>query len=379
MRYLEKNSAGKSNFLSGMKFFYDLVAKSDNYTGSLSKEIIEPHTHWGNSSMPIELELTFLLDGVKHQYGFVLSPDADILEEWLYIYPNKRAQMLFTRNSHEFNFGRSLKGSPSSVLRKDDMQYKALFLGHASRYVPQLKTIHAYIKKLFCFVDEDNKREAIRGLLHNETLRQALTCFLYASDFELSNVEIQDITPHYPKGVGAAQTDLNLKLVKSTELAFRDSVHNKLILWSDLPIGAKEAIATFCLLHQEFNRQNPRFIVIDNYGEGLHPAVCDAILDLVHDSEFNITGSQVLLATQQVNVMNWLDRGQVWFVEFIRPDISANEKRRSILTPLSDYEKRKGEWLSMGYLVGRYGAVPYIMTYDMAHSANIHSNAVEQP
>ncbi len=51
-----------------------------------------------------------------------------------------------------------------------------------------------------------------------------------------------------------------------------------------------------------------------------------------------------------------LDRGQVWLTEKDRQTEAAS------LTPLSEYRPRKDEALMRGYLGGRYGGVPVVVS-----------------
>ena len=44
---------------------------------------------------------------------------------------------------------------------------------------------------------------------------------------------------------------------------------------------------------------------------------------------------------------------QIWFAE-------KNEARATIIYPLLDYSPRKNENLERGYLLGRYGAIPFV-------------------
>ena len=57
-----------------------------------------------------------------------------------------------------------------------------------------------------------------------------------------------------------------------------------------------------------------------------------------------------------------LHRDQVWFVE-------EDEEGASRLYPLTDFKPRKFENLERGYLQGRYGAIPFIVSQMVTRDA----------
>ena len=53
---------------------------------------------WGpKRSEPSLFEVTALISGVRHQYGFLVN-DECVLEEWLYAWPNRKKQVWFERD-----------------------------------------------------------------------------------------------------------------------------------------------------------------------------------------------------------------------------------------------------------------------------------------
>ncbi|MEW6166492.1 MAG: hypothetical protein AB1651_02140 [Pseudomonadota bacterium] len=52
-----------------------------------------------------------------------------------------------------------------------------------------------------------------------------------------------------------------------------------------------------------------------------------------------------------------LRRDQVWFVE------KPPREQESVVYPLTDFSPRKNEALERGYLMGRYGALPFLSEF----------------
>ena len=86
----------------------------------------------------------------------------------------------------------------------------------------------------------------------------------------------------------------------------------------------------------------------------LHPLITKLII-----KEFNSirnTKGQLIFTTHDTNLLSSkiFRRDQIWFTE------KDNENGVSDLYPLSDFSVRKQENVEKGYMLGRYGAVPFI-------------------
>ena len=71
---------------------------------------------------------------------------------------------------------------------------------------------------------------------------------------------------------------------------------------------------------------------------------------------YNKNGAQLIFNTHDTNLLklNILRRDQIWFTE------KDDKSGISDLYPLSDFSVRKTENVLKGYMLGRYGAVPFI-------------------
>ena len=94
-------------------------------------------------------------------------------------------------------------------------------------------------------------------------------------------------------------------------------------------------------------------VFIDGLDAGLHPHAGEAVLRLFCCPRSNRNGAQLVATTHDTHLMKSpvLRRDQVWFTE-------KNPDGATELYPLTDLRTRKGDNLELGYLQGRYGAVP---------------------
>jgi AAA15 family ATPase/GTPase len=97
-------------------------------------------------------------------------------------------------------------------------------------------------------------------------------------------------------------------------------------------------------------------LVIDELDTSLHTLLVRELVRLFHRSEINTGGAQLVFTTHDTSLLDAPDlfrRDQVWFVE---KDLDQASK----LLSLSEFSPRKNEALERGYLIGRYGGVPFL-------------------
>lgn len=95
-------------------------------------------------------------------------------------------------------------------------------------------------------------------------------------------------------------------------------------------------------------------LIIDELDSSLHPLLVRRLVSLFQSSDINTSGAQLLFSTHDTSLLDpdLFRRDQVWFVE-------KDRDQATTLYPLTDFSPRKGENLERGYLMGRYGALPF--------------------
>ncbi|MFZ1631942.1 MAG: ATP-binding protein, partial [Anaerolineae bacterium] len=96
-------------------------------------------------------------------------------------------------------------------------------------------------------------------------------------------------------------------------------------------------------------------LFVDELDASLHPLLVRYLVEMFHNPQINPKGAQLIFNTHDTTLMdcNLFRRDQVWFVEKDRQGCSH-------LYPLLDYSPRRDEALTKGYLLGRYGAIPFL-------------------
>jgi uncharacterized protein len=100
--------------------------------------------------------------------------------------------------------------------------------------------------------------------------------------------------------------------------------------------------------------QQGEVLLVDELGRSLHPVLSKALVKMFNDSMINVNNAQLIFATQDTTLLDAeiFRQDQVWFTE--------KDRNMSKLYSLLDFRPLKDESLQKGYLLGRYGAIPFI-------------------
>lgn len=92
-------------------------------------------------------------------------------------------------------------------------------------------------------------------------------------------------------------------------------------------------------------------VLIDEVDANLHPLLSARLLELFQDPDTNPAGAQLIFATHDTSLLNFLNRDEVWFTE-------KESNGATTLTALAEFRVRQSVNLEKAYLQGRFGAVP---------------------
>lgn len=355
------NASGKSNVLSALAFMREAVISSQR---SWEPEILIPRNPfaWGEKqSEPSLFEITFLLNSVKHQYGFVLD-DFSVLEEWLYAWPEGRKQTWFERERDAYTFP-SLSESKNKVIQ-ELTRPDSLFLSCAAQHnherltplyawfrrILPVNLLHGYDLKHKAYLIRVMRTEFERHLSQfsadSEQLLPKLRSLLKNADFGICDVKFSE--EGTPSQIGRNRRFL-LKHAVDDEFS-----------WLDLADESSGTQTLFRIAPELFDvLETGGILLVDELEDSLHPLLGLAIVNMFNSPELNPHNAQLLFTTHDTNLLGTalgepvFRRDQVWFTE-------KDQSGATTLYPLTDYKPRKAENLERGYLQGRYGAIPFL-------------------
>ena len=97
-------------------------------------------------------------------------------------------------------------------------------------------------------------------------------------------------------------------------------------------------------------------IVLDEIDKSMHPSLVKFIMNLFRDPDVNKNGAQLIVTTHETGILS-LDmfrRDQIYFTE------KDSKSGVTDLYSLDEFSVRKTENIEKGYLMGRYGAIPFL-------------------
>ena len=94
-------------------------------------------------------------------------------------------------------------------------------------------------------------------------------------------------------------------------------------------------------------------VVIDEVNESLHPSLLKTIMAKIMDSS-PAEGGQFIVTTHESNLLDYdlFRQDEIWFVE--------KNNGSTEIYPLTDFKPRADLQLEKGYLMGRFGAIPFL-------------------
>ena len=361
------NASGKSNLVSAMRTMRRMVLFSQTRGepgGGVPRQPFRLDA--ACSGEPSRFEIDFVIDGVRHHYGFEAS-DSAFESEWLYDFPGSRRRMLFEREGSEFRFGRGLKGRNNIIA--DLTRPNSLYLSAAAQNKHErLSRVFGYFRSIHGVYAADFPGAVVSRRLAEKEPNDRVIKFLgrigtgvigyrrketeTPEEIKALHQEIDAAIRKRLKGAVRFEPDTDSKQV-AIELAHRSRDGEQIYLDLDLEsAGTRRLLFVLGFAFQALDEGTPLFV--DELDASLHTQATEAVLRLFCSPETKPKGAQLVATTHDPNLMRApvLRRDQLWFTE-------KDADGATQLYPLTDIRTRKGDDIEKGYLQGRYGAVPF--------------------
>ena len=359
------NAAGKTNLLLALSAMQATVMSSFQMTNRLPMVpfAFDPALE----SEPSILEVVFVLDGIRYQYGFSATSSV-VIDEWLFAWPRGRVQTWFERSGEQFEFGQKLLG-PKHIWKKSTRP-DALFLSTAvALNSKQLKPVFDWFRKslhivpigewINAFTTERCRRDSRTDGINKEHIVD----FLKKSDLSISDIRVRDkeVTTEEMSDefshILSEKIKENLVGKKIPEVAFVHNVGENAEFELNIGVESRGTQRIFALAGPWLDvLREGSTLVVDELEQSLHPTLVRFLVGCFHNPMLNERGAQLIFTTHNTSILdqNVFRRDQIWFCE-------RNDAQETQLFPLTQFHPRKKhENLERSYLAGRYGALPYV-------------------
>lgn len=364
------NASGKSTLLRALDYMRAVVAESATVIQLGQTYNVQPFrldAAWVDQ--PTTFEISFLLNGVRHQYGFTMTPQR-IVDEWLLVYRATKPQQWFSRTfdaetqTSIFEFSTHLTGPRK--LWQETTRPNALFLSTAAQLNSELLgPVFRWLveQPVFFGAGAMPLPDFTTALLQTEAGKLAVRDFLKSADISISDVLSEPRQGFHqkimfgPEGTKVTQEEREMLLPRFVHTTEHGSASFELHEESE---GTQRLYALAAPVLDVL--QHGRLLIVDELDSSLHPLLVRRLVRLFQHPEHNPKGAQLLFTTHDTSLIDrtLFRRDQIWFTEKDRDQATR-------LYPLSDFSPRETEAWEKGYLIGRYGAVPF---FDDTPAAN---------
>ncbi len=382
------NASGKSNLLKGLQTMANLVRDSFKHrTLRRSPFGLDPAA----AEEPTLFEVDFVLDGTRYQYGFEYLADI-VVSEWLYTFTSGRRTTLFERDAAtKVRFGRSLRGDNTFLAKALVRQPSALMMSIAGAVDHDiLRPIYEWFERNFWLADSANRgsRAAYTGhaFRHHPETRPQLLALLRAADLGITSI---DMAPADPEDIGRhrqfmsvmreviARTDprgdVDIEDIDEDDLVTVVLIHEHdgTRLTLDLDEESLGTQVWLSVLGPVVDALTTGAVLLaDEIDSSLHPLLVAKLVELFQNHRTNPNGAQLIFNAQDPTPLGPyageepLSRDQVWFAE-------KDRAGRSKLKALADFDPRTTDNIELGYLRGRYGAIPALNWHEFEELADL--------
>lgn len=367
------NAAGKTSLFRAMTVA-TLMIKNSNYmqVNQPITSVVPFKFDQKTIHKPTEFEFVFVADdGLRYVYGF--SADTEkITEEYLYQYRTSKPTQIFERSGEEYSF-KSQKNVLDPLVRFNTPN--KLFLATATNWNAECtKAPYKWLsEKLVTFTDAQVFTNFSLDLYKGERKEEYIRFtekLLQAADINISSIklDVKKTKIDMPISLAAQQLSLNGQFAPNITAQELEQIEVR----TEHVVGEGNKAATYVLgLAEESLGTNQLFIlgpflkdafergltvVIDEIDKSLHTFIVKYLINLFRNKEINKAGAQLIFTTHDTALLTLsiFRRDQIYFTE------KDNKTGVSDLYSLDELSVRKTDNIEKGYLLGRYGAIPYI-------------------
>lgn len=355
------NASGKSTLLQAMGFMRGVVADSASLQPGQIFNVQPFRLDTNFLNKPSKFEVSFILNGVRHQYGFSMTSQR-VIDEWLLVYKTAKPQQWFIREyeeetqSYNFEFSSHLIGSRK--VWQDATRSNALFLSTAAQLNSELLSpIYKWLVENLVYFGAGMMLppEFTTELLRTDLGKREVRDFLSSADISISEVRSvsrQGFQEKIMFGVEGSQVTREEKEILMPQFLHETEKGSASFELHEESQGTQRLYTLAAPILDVL--KNGRVLIVDELDGSLHPLLVRQLIRMFHQPTLNPLGAQLIFSTHDTSLLDRAvyRRDQIWFTE-------KDSDQATSIYPLTDFSPREKEAWERGYLIGRYGAVPF--------------------
>lgn len=372
------NASGKSSLFKAITVALNMIRNSNHVQVTDVLPVVPFKFDFESKNKPTSFEFTFIAkDEKKYVYGFSATKEK-IVEEYLYYYSSSKPSLIFDISDGEKpKFTRRHKTKLEVAYQMNTS--KKLFLATATSWNVECTTVP--FQWLAESIDTFTDVASLSGYAfekyredENHAYAEFTKKLLKQADINISSIQIdakempqqsqiplegliiqgQIVRPNFP------ETHYSIEVTTGHVIKAEDGKETEFTLrLQEESLGTQQIFFYGPFLKDAFEKG--KTLVLDEIDKSLHPSIVKFIINLFRDPEINQNGAQLIATTHETSLLS-LDifrRDQIYFTE---KDVETGV---TDLYSLDEFSVRKTENIEKGYLMGRYGAIPFLQTEEV--------------
>ncbi|PWB52503.1 MAG: hypothetical protein C3F06_08085 [Candidatus Methanoperedenaceae archaeon] len=375
------NASGKSNVVLAFNSLKGLVMKSHKFQKGTELSYSPFKLDKDYLSKPTKFEIVFIQNNIKYVYG-VSFTNEKIINEYLYYYPEGHKSLIFERKD-TYNYRFTIDKKNQKFFSEKTLE-NALYLSISTQLNNKTtsEAFNWFKDTLTTVIATDNPgliNKTVELYNKDENLKKIILKAL-----DLADLGIIDLSANIEK---VPLEDVSIGLLHDSPTVKKTLKTESIILEQD-DKGMLLVNMDIKTIHKAPNNEGDEFkvefefeeesegtkrlfsligpwidaldkgsvLVVDELDTKLHHKLNVFLIDLFHDPTQNKNNAQLIFTTHNTNLLN-LDlfrRDQIWFTSK-NPKVGSTD-----LYSLLEFSPRKDKNIQIGYLEGRYGAIPFI-------------------
>jgi len=371
------NASGKSNFINAFEFLESMVLFSHTYTPGTKIPVVP--FKLDNNLDPTNIEMTFIYKNIKYHY-FLSVTQERVIEEYLYFYDSRKPSLVFHRTkTKKYKFGKE-QSFLTDISKKTNENSLFLTTSAIWNYPPSEKAFKWFSENLIVATNTQNPLWLYRTSMmvkENPEFKEKVLSAIKSADFGIFDIRISEReedsikkeTPSLLKSILRLQKPLNIEFAHSGRYNNED-----ITVQLSLEEESGGTRRYFELLGPIIDAlDSGKTIVIDEFDTSIHPLLLKQIIEMFRSSKKNKNKAQLIFTTHATSLLDSdiFRRDQIWFTEK-RTDGSTS------LYSLSDFDIRKDANFEKGYLIGRYGAIPFLSPGSLFYGQEISKKKTKE-
>jgi hypothetical protein len=365
------NASGKTSLFKAITMALIMIRNSNNVQVTDRLPVIPFKFDAESKHKPTSFEFTFIAsDEKKYIYGFSATAEK-VVEEYLYCYNSAKPTLIFDlKEGEEPKYNRAYKVKLEAAYQMNTAN--KLFLATATTWNAECTKIP--LEWLVEYIDTFTEVMDLSGVALEKYRTDENGQYIdFTKDLlKQADINISSIKVDAKEVIGGAALPIQImvqgKVISpnegkryDVEITTGHTIEDEngekqqySLTLQEESLGTQLLFFYGPLLKDAFEKG--KTLILDEIDKSMHPSLVKFIMNLFRNPDINKAGAQLIVTTHETGILtlDMFRRDQIYFTE------KDSKTGVTDLYSLDEFSVRKTENIEKGYLMGRYGAIPFL-------------------